>query len=993
MQSKIRVYESGRSEQDYDPDLPPELAAAAGLQESSEKVQQRQLDADTVGAGMGRRIYTPMPLGRPIEVEGGIADRRPSADSRKQRIRDSDSILLIDAVENEDLETEVLHDENMEGMDVDVDKDEVDQDEQQIEGHGIDEEEHLMESVRAPFKTKQEQHIWKKERMPKVQSKPPAEERRELEYAQSFDANLHEVESKADIDTSEKFTEPSDKHEIENHKDDMVHIHAEEHHGVQSIAQKVEDASIAVSKEKLSWEVQADSSGCSSKRQRPVSPEGSHTASWDNLDLQKSTRSTTYTKESRDSGESAFDSREDTSRHRKKHKSYSDLSRADMHRDSRHETDFYHKRQVSNRQEVESEVHLYTESVQETTKRQKQGVSDKVTSKDFVKHSRHREDVRGRTREDDIEKKIHLVKDVREAVDHKDKVGSKSDSRRREEEERDVSHYRERGSRSESRKKEVERRDRHDSRRREPEDRRERPEKESQHREFREIHHRDTEVEPFDWHTSDRRKKEEDHRRKDRPEDSDVFTKKERGRDIFEKHEREEDDHRRKDRPADAGIFTKKERGKEILEKHERDSDLYTRKKEELSKKEKVEDRHKTKVRDGTLKDSEESRQRNTDYQDSQKRSHKDEERLSHSGRSSRRHDEDRGERAWRGRDESRMSDSTRSSEHRSHSKDRRRLLEDHGKEKGRSHEGHVRSCIDHEGAQIVENHDRDPGKHSRLSDGSRTLERSLQSDKHRIDSKRNKDFDREINEAATQSAENTAYSKRKRSVPEKNEQGSGRLEESSSAKARDGQAIKAVLGDARESHDSKFGKSSSKLQLSDDRASSAEDERQKGRSKLERWMSHKDLDSDILLRQSILKRDEKPKSSSRDEKHRDSFEARVYPQQDTKHHVGIDRKSDKGSSTEQVNGKASKLKEKGDAGTFSKGDANTDKKDEHHQEDAAVLQTNMAAKLEKRKERFKVTMEDKEGARKLVQGENQLVDKDDSRQERPPRKRRWASG
>lgn len=34
------------------------------------------------------------PLGRPIEVEGGLGDRRPSADSRKQRIRDSDSVCF-----------------------------------------------------------------------------------------------------------------------------------------------------------------------------------------------------------------------------------------------------------------------------------------------------------------------------------------------------------------------------------------------------------------------------------------------------------------------------------------------------------------------------------------------------------------------------------------------------------------------------------------------------------------------------------------------------------------------------------------------------------------------------------------------------------------------------------------------------------------------------------------------------------------------------------
>ncbi|KAL5570539.1 hypothetical protein UlMin_027114, partial [Ulmus minor] len=37
MQSKIRVYESGRAEQEYDPDLPPELAVAAGIRDVSSK--------------------------------------------------------------------------------------------------------------------------------------------------------------------------------------------------------------------------------------------------------------------------------------------------------------------------------------------------------------------------------------------------------------------------------------------------------------------------------------------------------------------------------------------------------------------------------------------------------------------------------------------------------------------------------------------------------------------------------------------------------------------------------------------------------------------------------------------------------------------------------------------------------------------------------------------------------------------------------------------
>ncbi|KAF9614434.1 hypothetical protein IFM89_018579 [Coptis chinensis] len=57
MQSKIRVYESGRSEQDYDPDLPPELAAAAGIQDpSAENPHLPKSDgepSDLTGQGRG----------------------------------------------------------------------------------------------------------------------------------------------------------------------------------------------------------------------------------------------------------------------------------------------------------------------------------------------------------------------------------------------------------------------------------------------------------------------------------------------------------------------------------------------------------------------------------------------------------------------------------------------------------------------------------------------------------------------------------------------------------------------------------------------------------------------------------------------------------------------------------------------------------------------------------------------------------------------------
>ncbi|CAK9867096.1 unnamed protein product [Sphagnum jensenii] len=112
MQSKIRVYESGRSEQEFDPDLPPELMAAASMQESLGDVglsQQRLPDSTppTGGTGRGRGVgrgRVTMPTGRAIQVEGGGGERRPSADIRRQRNRDSDAVIQIvlqDAAEDE----------------------------------------------------------------------------------------------------------------------------------------------------------------------------------------------------------------------------------------------------------------------------------------------------------------------------------------------------------------------------------------------------------------------------------------------------------------------------------------------------------------------------------------------------------------------------------------------------------------------------------------------------------------------------------------------------------------------------------------------------------------------------------------------------------------------------------------------------------------------------------------------------------------------------
>ncbi|GLT25391.1 hypothetical protein SLA2020_005220 [Shorea laevis] len=96
MQSKIRVYESGRAEQDYDPDLPPELAAATGQEVPTDSTNHGKSDGGQNDLAKGTaRVRPPLPTGRAIQVEGGFGERLPSIDTRPPRIRDSDAIIEI----------------------------------------------------------------------------------------------------------------------------------------------------------------------------------------------------------------------------------------------------------------------------------------------------------------------------------------------------------------------------------------------------------------------------------------------------------------------------------------------------------------------------------------------------------------------------------------------------------------------------------------------------------------------------------------------------------------------------------------------------------------------------------------------------------------------------------------------------------------------------------------------------------------------------------
>ncbi|CAI9098869.1 OLC1v1035595C2 [Oldenlandia corymbosa var. corymbosa] len=96
MPGKIRVYESGRAEQEYDPDLPPELAAAVVQDNLADGVKFGKSDPglDDLARGTAR-VRPPLPTGRPIQVETGYGERLPSIDTRKPRISDLDVIIEI----------------------------------------------------------------------------------------------------------------------------------------------------------------------------------------------------------------------------------------------------------------------------------------------------------------------------------------------------------------------------------------------------------------------------------------------------------------------------------------------------------------------------------------------------------------------------------------------------------------------------------------------------------------------------------------------------------------------------------------------------------------------------------------------------------------------------------------------------------------------------------------------------------------------------------
>ncbi|KAF8033775.1 hypothetical protein BT93_C0131 [Corymbia citriodora subsp. variegata] len=96
MQSKIHVYESGRKKQEFDPDLPPELAAASGIHGATAgNVTNGKLDAGQRDIKASAHVRPPLPTGRAIQVESGYGERLPSIDTRPPRIRDSDAIIEI----------------------------------------------------------------------------------------------------------------------------------------------------------------------------------------------------------------------------------------------------------------------------------------------------------------------------------------------------------------------------------------------------------------------------------------------------------------------------------------------------------------------------------------------------------------------------------------------------------------------------------------------------------------------------------------------------------------------------------------------------------------------------------------------------------------------------------------------------------------------------------------------------------------------------------
>ncbi|GER35833.1 homolog of yeast FIP1 [Striga asiatica] len=117
MQGKIRVYESGRMEQDYDPDLPPELAAAVGNQEvPSENGNAGAGEASDLARGSA--ALPSVPVGRSIPVETGSGDRLPSTDTRRPRMHDADAIIEIVCQSSNDDDMAEQQDNDVVGEDI-----------------------------------------------------------------------------------------------------------------------------------------------------------------------------------------------------------------------------------------------------------------------------------------------------------------------------------------------------------------------------------------------------------------------------------------------------------------------------------------------------------------------------------------------------------------------------------------------------------------------------------------------------------------------------------------------------------------------------------------------------------------------------------------------------------------------------------------------------------------------------------------------------------
>ncbi|KAG9457828.1 hypothetical protein H6P81_002336 [Aristolochia fimbriata] len=93
MLSRIPVYESSRPNQvDEDETLPQSVTLKGMTSEISQIVSKDKLSSEKLERD---GIHLEMPIGKAIQVEGSISERRPSMDVRRPRHRDSDVVIEI----------------------------------------------------------------------------------------------------------------------------------------------------------------------------------------------------------------------------------------------------------------------------------------------------------------------------------------------------------------------------------------------------------------------------------------------------------------------------------------------------------------------------------------------------------------------------------------------------------------------------------------------------------------------------------------------------------------------------------------------------------------------------------------------------------------------------------------------------------------------------------------------------------------------------------